>query len=100
MRNLRGTTSAALERMLGFIFNMSASSKTCLAAIFLAFITSLSVSGQPVGSPAYINGQPVKSQEVADDGIPVIIKHLPDWKNVKDHARSEEHTSELQSRFG
>ncbi len=27
-----------------------------------------------------------KSQEVGDDGIPVIIKHLPDWETKKDSA--------------
>ena len=59
------------------------SSKTSVghfvAAIFLACIISITAVAQDVGLIPY------KSQEVSEvDGIPVLIKHLPDWENRRD----------------
>lgn len=47
------------------------------AAVILTGIFSITLNGQPVGSIPY------KSQEVSEiDGIPVLVKHLPDWEGV------------------
>lgn len=40
----------------------------------------------------------VKSQEVSDsDGIPVLIKHLPDWETVRTHAKLVNNVADLKS---
>ena len=42
-----------------------------------------------------------KSQEVSDiDGIPVLLKHLPDWENVKDQARLIQDQTQLKATIG
>ncbi|MCS6874878.1 MAG: hypothetical protein N2Z23_09085 [Pyrinomonadaceae bacterium] len=41
-----------------------------------------------------------KSQELSEDGIPVIIKHLPDWKSVKDEAVLIKTKQELKEILG
>ena len=49
-----------------------------LAAILLASSISMAVPDDKVGSLPY------KSQEVSEkDGIPVLVKHLPDWESVR-----------------
>jgi hypothetical protein len=49
-------------------------------------------------SPAQSGGSPVKSQEVSEvDGIPVLIKHLPDWERVRQHAVFANNPSTLRS---
>jgi hypothetical protein len=43
----------------------------------------------------------VKSQEVSDaDGIPVIIKHLPDWENARNSASLITNADELRNALG
>lgn len=45
------------------------------------------VSAADVSSAQADSGSPVKSREVSDgDGIPVLIKHLPDWENARNGA--------------
>jgi len=47
--------------------------------LFFGLLTGLIV--------AQNNGSPAKSQEVSEvDGIPVLIKHLPDWERVRSQA--------------
>lgn len=42
-----------------------------------------------------------KSQEVSDeDGIPVLIKHLPDWESVRDRTTFTQNAEELRSVVG
>lgn len=41
-----------------------------------------------------------RSQEFAEDGVPVIIKHLPDWKNVKEQATIIKTKEELKVILG
>lgn len=81
-RMLRFTTQNICDpQLIGVLFKMFTSfSKTLLAALFLALLGSLSAAGQSVGSLPY------KSQDVADDGIPVLIKHLPQWETVRHQA--------------
>jgi len=44
---------------------------------------------------------PVKSQEVSEgDGIPVLVKHLPDWGKVKPQATYATNTSMLKDALG
>jgi hypothetical protein len=42
-----------------------------------------------------------KSQEVSDvDGVPVLIKHLPDWESVKGQAKITNNIDEVRTEFG
>jgi len=44
---------------------------------------------------------PVKTQEISEvDGVPVLIKHLPDWENVRNSARLAHSVPELQVALG
>jgi len=44
---------------------------------------------------------PIKSQEVSeDDGIPVLVKHLPDWEKVKPQATFATNISTLKNTLG
>lgn len=50
---------------------------------------------QPIGSPQN------KSQEVSEiDGIPVLIKHLPNWENVRDRTTFAQDGSTLKTVLG
>ena len=43
----------------------------------------------------------IKSQEISDvDGIPVLIKHLPDWENARNSATYIRNANELRSALG
>jgi hypothetical protein len=69
--------------------------KRFVAAIFLACMTSLGTYGQAVGSVPY------KSQEVSEvDGIPVLIKHLPEWENVRGQTTFAKSVVELKTALG
>ncbi len=42
-----------------------------------------------------------KSQEVSEvDGVPVLIKHLPDWESVKGQAKITNNIDEVRTEFG
>lgn len=44
---------------------------------------------------------PIKSREVSDgDGIPVLIKHLPDWENARNRAAYILNRNDLQNALG
>ncbi len=50
---------------------------------------------------AQINSAPIKSREVSDsDGIPVLIKHLPDWENTRSSATYILNRNDLQNALG
>lgn len=69
--------------------------RVLVAAILLACIFSLTLLGQEVGQVQY------KSQEVSEtDGIPVLIKHLPDWENRRDTTQFAKSTEELRNALG
>lgn len=43
----------------------------------------------------------MKSQEVSDgDGLPVLLKHLPDWENVRNRAAYANNTDDLRQALG
>src|SRR5688572_31281957 len=66
---------------------------TFLFVLSTAF--SLSAAAQAVSSIPY------KSQEVSDiDGIPVLVKHLPDWEVVRETTTFAKNTAELKSVLG
>ena len=80
-------------------FDLVKMSKTFLIKIiaptFLSCIFNIVLFGQSVGSLPY------KSQEVSEkDGIPVLIKHLPDWENVRSGTIFAKSVSDLRPALG
>jgi hypothetical protein len=54
-----------------------------------------------VGAFAQSRNQPAKSLEVSEiDGIPVLVKHLPDWEAVRSQSSFIKNGSELTSALG
>ena len=43
---------------------------------------------------------PIKSHEVSDDGVPVLIKHLPDWENARNRATYILNQNDLRNALG
>lgn len=78
------------------IFRFSFISVTrSLACLLLASIFIVSGRAQDVRSVPYT------SQELSEtDGIPVLLKHLPDWENRRDTARLVRSSAELKQLFG
>ncbi len=69
--------------------------KISVAALLLAGSTSLDTFGQNVRSIPY------KSQEVSEiDGIPVLIKHLPEWESVYDQTTFAKDVGRLKEVLG
>lgn len=65
------------------------------AALVLACTLSLAVLGQDVGSLPY------KSQEVSEiDGVPVLVKHLPDWENRRESTSFATTRADLKKALG
>jgi len=68
--------------------------KWVTAAIILAAGVIGIVAQGPINSP-------VKSQEISDvEGIPVLIKHLPDWENVRNSAVFVDNAEDLNNALG
>lgn len=65
-----------------------------MVSLILAVNLSLAALGQSVGSLPY------KSQNVADDGTPVLIKHLPQWESVRDRTTLAGTTDDLKAVLG
>ncbi|MCA1623866.1 MAG: hypothetical protein LC778_08700 [Acidobacteria bacterium] len=69
--------------------------KFLIFGICVIFITICGVLGQEKNAPQ------IKSQEVSEsDGIPVLIKHLPDWENVRNSAIHTNNTNDLRKFLG
>jgi hypothetical protein len=67
-----------------------------VAALFVVFVFSAST-----GLLAQAKPQQAKSQEVSEvDGLPVLIKHLPDWEAVRPQATFINNGAELRSSLG
>jgi hypothetical protein len=67
-------------------------------ASILLFVLGIATADRAVaqGSKA-----PIKSQEVSeDDGVPVLVKHLPDWEKVKSRATFANNSSTLRNALG
>ncbi len=66
-----------------------------LVPAFLIFIFTASVFPQAPAAPKY------KSQEVSEvDGIPVLIKHLPEWESRRNRVTFATNASELSAGLG
>jgi hypothetical protein len=66
-----------------------------LAVLLLPFVLSVPLVAQDNGR------EPYKSQEVSEsDGIPVLIKHLPDWESVRTSTRFARSQDDLRSALG
>jgi len=67
-------------------------------ASILLFVLSIASADRSV---AQGSRSPVKSQEVSEgDGIPVLVKHLPDWEKVKPQATFATNLSILKAGLG
>jgi len=68
---------------------------------FAAVIFFIFAIGLGVGAIAQTRNQPAKSLEVSEvDGIPVLVKHLPDWEAVRARSTFIKNVSELRSAVG
>ncbi len=67
-----------------------------LISAFVLMFAVCGVSAQTSGS-----NTPIKSQEVSEsDGVPVLIKHLPDWENARNGAIYILNRNDLQKALG
>lgn len=70
--------------------------KVMFAAAVMA--VTVAVWCVPAQAPA---APQIKSQEVSeDDGIPVLIKHLPEWENLRDRTTLANNTAGLKAALG
>lgn len=70
--------------------------RTIRFSILIGFILALFNVGD-----AQINSATIKSREVSDgDGIPVLVKHLPDWENARNRATYILNQNDLQNALG
>jgi len=70
-----------------------------VAGIWLTILVVLSVCA--FSASAQDNKAAVKSQEVSDaDSIPVLLKHLPDWENVRSQATFINNRAALKTALG
>lgn len=66
-----------------------------LISICAVFMLVSGVSAQNSSAP------PIKSREVSDeDGVPVLIKHLPDWENARNRATYILNQNDLRNALG
>ncbi|HEX8287783.1 MAG TPA: hypothetical protein VF556_07310 [Pyrinomonadaceae bacterium] len=63
--------------------------------VCLSFSLAFGIQAQAQNAPA------IKSQEVSDaDGIPVLVKHLPEWKNVRNSVTFTNNVDDLRKALG
>ncbi len=68
---------------------------TAAAAVFAALLSVSIVFGQSTGGPQ------IRSQEYSEtDGVPVLIKHLPDWEKVRTSTRLVTDVQSLKDTLG
>lgn len=73
--------------------------KIWLIKLFLLAGAFLPLAG--ITSAQTAKTSPVKSQEVSEiDGVPVLIKHLPDWENVRNSAVFTNSAADLRKTLG
>ena len=66
-------------------------------SILICFVFSGFIAGYAQNA----TDTPIKSREVSDgDGIPVLIKHLPDWENTRNRATYILNQNDLQNALG
>ncbi len=67
----------------------------CLFSICAVLLLTCGIFAQVKGV------QRMKSQEISDgDGLPVLLKHLPDWENVRNRAIYANNINELRQALG
>jgi hypothetical protein len=70
-------------------------------ALMLLMLCLLIIAAGPTTSLAQTPSAQPKSQEISDDdGIPVLIKHLPNWENVRTQAVFANKTDDLKKVLG
>lgn len=66
-----------------------------LFSICLLFLFAVNILSQGKTAPQ------IKSQEISeDDGLPVLLKHLPDWENVRNRAIYVSNVNDLRHALG
>lgn len=70
-----------------------------LRQISFIFLILLSLTGLVLAQKAQNSPLP-KSMEIGDDGVPVLVKHLPDWENAQKRALLTTQLQELQNAAG
>jgi hypothetical protein len=69
--------------------------------IALGMILTLIAALAAAGGNSYAQTPDKKIQEVSEaDGIPVLIKHLPDWENVRNSAKLAHSVGDLRASLG
>lgn len=69
--------------------------KITLLFLFSFFLFSGEIPAQPTSAPA------ARSQEISeDDGLPVLIKHLPEWENVRSSTVFATNADDLRNAAG
>ncbi len=67
----------------------------------IALILILTLATLYAGGEIYAQSRPVKVQEISEaDGVPVLIKHLPDWENVRNSAVLAHSVDDLRKALG
>jgi hypothetical protein len=70
-------------------------------AFISAILISIFLFGMLAASAQTQTAPQVKSQEVSDvDGVPVLIKHLPDWENVRSSTTFTNRSQDLKTALG
>ncbi|MEP7074618.1 MAG: hypothetical protein ABI878_02320 [Acidobacteriota bacterium] len=78
---------------ISFAKSLRFRSLALVAGLLMAFAGDLPINAQTASQP--------RGQEVSDDeGIPVLIKHLPDWQNVRSRAMFANNYKDLQNALG
>jgi hypothetical protein len=68
--------------------------KTLSSLILFLLLAIASASAQD-------NGPDYKSQDVSEtDGVPILIKHLPDWENVRSQTKLTNSIADVRKEFG
>lgn len=79
--------------MISAVLRISVKSLIAVLCIVIAAVSFVFSQAQP--TPKY------KSQEISEtDGLPVLIKHLPDWERVRDRTTFATNTGELKAGLG
>jgi hypothetical protein len=66
-----------------------------LSSLILFLLLAIASAFAQVNDPVY------KSQDVSEtDGVPILIKHLPDWENVRSQTKLTNSIAEVRKEFG
>ena len=85
MRNSIPNIERAMSRFLQSIY--LATGMLLISAFFAAQLTAQQTGGY-------------QSREISDDGVPVLIKHLPEWETVRSNATITDNVGDLKQVLG